>query len=120
MFDHHPRIAVIGLGAMGLPMATHLAATFPVTGFDPFAPRRELAAESGIKTVATPAAACSDADIALMAVRDHDQAETALFGPDGVLTTSAAKSGISTNMASQLNPTWARPTRHGLDAPAVH
>ena len=36
------RVAVIGLGAMGLPMATHLATAFTVTGFDPFEPRREL------------------------------------------------------------------------------
>ncbi|MFE4578877.1 NAD(P)-binding domain-containing protein, partial [Streptomyces chartreusis] len=29
-----PRTAVIGLGAMGLPMATRLAAHLPVTAFD--------------------------------------------------------------------------------------
>ena len=40
MPDSSPHVAVIGLGAMGLPMASHLATTFPVTGFDPFAPRR--------------------------------------------------------------------------------
>ena len=33
-----PHIAVIGLGAMGLPMATHLATTFTVTGFEPYPP----------------------------------------------------------------------------------
>ena len=47
MPNSSPRVAVIGLGAMGLPMAAHLATTFSVIGFDPFAPRRELAAESG-------------------------------------------------------------------------
>ncbi len=45
MSENSTNIAVIGLGAMGLPMATHLATTFSVTGFDPFEPRRQLAAE---------------------------------------------------------------------------
>ena len=55
MPDSSLHVAVIGLGAMGLPMATHLATTFTVTGFDPFEPRRELASESGVAAEATPA-----------------------------------------------------------------
>ena len=46
MPDSSLHVAVIGLGAMGLPMASHLATTFAVTGFDPFEPRRELAREA--------------------------------------------------------------------------
>ena len=60
------RVAVIGLGAMGLPMATHLATAFTVTGFDPFEPRRELAAEGGVIPAATPSEASREADIALV------------------------------------------------------
>jgi 3-hydroxyisobutyrate dehydrogenase-like beta-hydroxyacid dehydrogenase len=75
-----PHIAVIGLGAMGLPMAIHLATTFVVTGFEPFPPRRGQAEMAGITAESTPAAACTEADIALLAVRDQAQAETALFG----------------------------------------
>ena len=59
--------------------------TFSVTGFDPFEPRRKLAAEQGIVAGATPEGACKDAEIALLAVRDQGQAESALFGEDGVL-----------------------------------
>ena len=114
MTDRPSRIAVIGLGAMGLPMAAHLATTFPVTGFDPFAPRRELAAESGIVAVATPAAACPDADIALLAVRDHPQAESALFGPDGVLTT--LKLGSPVILTSTVGPDAARDLADRLEA----
>ncbi len=88
--NNRPHIAVIGLGAMGLPMATHLATTFAVTGFEPYEPRRGEAEQAGINAESTPAAACGEADIALLAVRDHAQAETALFGPDGV-TRDAAK-----------------------------
>ena len=87
-----PHIAVIGLGAMGLPMATHLATTFAVTGFEPsrLAVRRQSKPASTPKS--TPAAACTEADIALLAVRDQAQAETALFGPDGVTQTLKAGS----------------------------
>ena len=114
MTNRQPRIAVIGLGAMGLPMATHLATTFPVTGFDPFAPRRDLAAENGILAEATPAAACGDADVALLAVRDHPQAEAALFGPDGVLTT--LKPGSPVILTSTVGPDAARDLADRLDA----
>jgi 3-hydroxyisobutyrate dehydrogenase len=114
MTDRQPRIAVIGLGAMGLPMAAHLAATFPVTGFDPFPPRRELAAESGIIAEATPAAACPDADIALLAVRDQPQAEAALFGPDGVLET--LRPGSPVILTSTVGPEAARDLAGRLEA----
>jgi 3-hydroxyisobutyrate dehydrogenase len=95
-------------------MASHLATTFPVTGFDPFAPRRELASQSGVTAEATPAAACPDADIALLAVRDHAQAETALFGPDGVLTT--LKPGSPVILTSTVGPDAARDLADKLEA----
>jgi 3-hydroxyisobutyrate dehydrogenase len=114
MPDSSPHVAVIGLGAMGLPMASHLATTFPVSGFDPFAPRRELASQSGVRAEATPAAACPDADIALLAVRDHAQAETALFGPDGVLTT--LKPGSPVILTSTVGPDAARDLADKLES----
>ena len=109
-----PHVAVIGLGAMGLPMASHLATAFPVTGFDPFEPRRELAARSGIVAEATPGGACPGADIALLSVRDHAQAETALFGPDGVLST--LKPGSPVILTSTVGPDAARDLADKLDA----
>jgi 3-hydroxyisobutyrate dehydrogenase len=114
MPDSSPHVAVIGLGAMGLPMASHLATTFPVTGFDPFAPRRELASQSGVTAEATPAAACPDADIALLAVRDHAQAEAALFGSDGVLST--LKPGSPVILTSTVGPDAARDLADRLEA----
>jgi 3-hydroxyisobutyrate dehydrogenase len=114
MPETSPRVAVIGLGAMGLPMATHLATAFPVTGFDPFEPRRELAAQSGIATEATPGGACPNADIALLAVRDHAQAESALFGPDGVLST--LKPGSPIILTSTVGPDAARDLADKLEA----
>ncbi len=114
MTESHPHIAVIGLGAMGLPMATHLARTFPVTGFDPFAPQRERAAAGGITASATPGAASTDADIALLAVRDQAQAEEALFGTDGVLSTLVAGSPVI--LTSTIGPAGARALAERLEA----
>lgn len=101
-----PHIAVIGLGAMGLPMAAHLATTFTVTGFEPYAPRREQAELAGITAESTPAAACREADMALLAVRDQAQAETALFGPDGV--EQSLSPGAPVILTSTVGPEAAR------------
>ena len=99
-------IAVIGLGAMGLPMATHLATNFSVTGFDPFDARRQLASEQGILVEATPRGASKNADIALLAVRDQSQAESALLGEEGVL--ASLKPGSPVILTSTIGPEAAR------------
>lgn len=79
------RIAVLGLGAMGLPMASHLAKTFEVTGFDPFEERRTLAAEHGVAVADSAPVAASGADFVLIAVRNAAQLEEVLHGPSGVV-----------------------------------
>jgi 3-hydroxyisobutyrate dehydrogenase len=99
-------IAVVGLGAMGLPMATHLATRFAVTGFDPSPPRRQQAEGAGINAEATPAAACAKADMALLAVRDQVQADGALFGTDGVVDT--LRPGAPVILTSTVGPDGAR------------
>ena len=113
MSENSLNIAVIGLGAMGLPMATHLATTFSVTGFDPFEPRRQLAAEHGIVAEATPESASKDAEIALLAVRDQAQAESALFGEDGVI--ESLKPGSPVILTSTIGPEGARGLADRLD-----
>lgn len=114
MPENSPVVAVIGLGAMGLPMATHLATRFRVNGFEPYEPRRIVAQDSGIPVHSTPAAAARDADVALLAVRDHAQAHSALFGPDGVLDNLPAGSPIV--LTSTIGPDAARELAEKLDA----
>jgi 3-hydroxyisobutyrate dehydrogenase len=104
--DRRPRIAVVGLGAMGLPMATRLAERFTVTGFEPYAPRRAEAQGQGVAVVSTPAEACANADVALLAVRDQAQAEEALFGDEGVLGSLSAGSAVI--LTSTIGPDGAR------------
>ncbi len=77
-------VAVLGLGAMGLPMASRLATGLTVHGFDIAEPRLELARAAGIRTFDGAAAAVDGADAVLLAVRDRAQLEDALFGASGV------------------------------------
>ena len=77
-------VAVLGLGAMGLPMATNLAERFPVRGFDVVAERRALAERAGVVPTGTAAEAVAGADVVLIAVRDRAQLEQLLFGETGI------------------------------------
>ena len=78
-------IAVLGLGAMGLPMATWLTQSFTVTGFDIADERVQLAAEQGVTCRASAREACADADVALVAVRNQAQLEELLYGGAGIV-----------------------------------
>jgi 3-hydroxyisobutyrate dehydrogenase len=75
--------AVLGLGAMGLPMATRLTSRLTVHGFDIAEPRLALAAEAGVLTYDSARNAVDGADAVLLAVRNAAQLEQVLFD-DGV------------------------------------
>jgi 3-hydroxyisobutyrate dehydrogenase len=76
-------IAVLGLGAMGLPMARHLAQSFTVRSYD-IDPAR-CSAAAGFSTACDSAKeVATDADIVLLAVRNRDQLVEVLWGSDGV------------------------------------
>jgi putative dehydrogenase len=79
------RVAVIGLGKMGLPIARNLLERgFAVTGFRR-TPSSELAAVGG--TVApTAAEASADADVILSIVPDAAAVAEVITGPSGTLT----------------------------------
>ncbi|WP_138442612.1 NAD(P)-dependent oxidoreductase [Sinomonas susongensis] len=77
-------VAVLGLGAMGLPMATRLATRLDVRGFDISEERLALAREAGIETFGSAGEAAKGADGVLLAVRNGAQLEDALFGEAGI------------------------------------
>ena len=77
-------VTVLGLGAMGLPMASRLSTAFAVRGFDVNEGRRDLAASAGVERFDTARSACSGSGIVLLAVRNEEQLVDALFGDDGV------------------------------------
>ena len=79
-------VAVLGLGAMGLPMATRLATGLTVHGFDIDDARLRLAADAGVVPSGSARGAVTDADAVLVAVRSGAQLDDVLFGPHGVAT----------------------------------
>jgi 3-hydroxyisobutyrate dehydrogenase len=78
------QVAVVGLGAMGLPMAQRLAGALPVTVFDVAPARAAVAAAAGATVAATATEAAAGSAVVLIAVRTLAQARAALFGPAGI------------------------------------
>lgn len=88
------KIAVVGLGAMGLEMATWLADKFDVVGYDISTDRMDLAAERGVSKTVSAREACSDADVVLVAVRSREQLDDMLYGEAGVAPVMKTGSAI--------------------------
>jgi 3-hydroxyisobutyrate dehydrogenase-like beta-hydroxyacid dehydrogenase len=80
------KVAFLGLGIMGRPMAGHLAsAGFDLTVWNRTASRaEEFAAEHSVQAAATPADAAAGADAAITMVPDTPEVEAVLLGKDGV------------------------------------
>jgi len=80
------RIAFLGLGAMGAPMAAHLARRHTLTVWNRTAPRAtEFAARHGARVAATPRETVRDAEIAITCLPTSREVESLLDGPEGML-----------------------------------
>jgi 3-hydroxyisobutyrate dehydrogenase-like beta-hydroxyacid dehydrogenase len=80
-----PDIAYIGIGLMGLPMATRLVALgYAVTAFDIVPAQLEKARAAGIECAASAAAAVEGATLVLTNLPTPEAVEAAVFGADGV------------------------------------
>lgn len=88
------KVAVLGLGAMGLPMATRLTSQLTVHGFDIAQPRLDLAVEAGVLPFTSAVEAVAGVDAVLLAVRDGAQLEDVLFGEAGIAGSLAAGSVV--------------------------
>jgi putative dehydrogenase len=85
-----PRICVIGLGSMGLGMATSLLRQgFEVTGCDVSEEAMQRFAALGGRTAAAPAAAAAGAGVTIVVVVNAAQTEAVLAGEDGALASMA-------------------------------
>jgi 3-hydroxyisobutyrate dehydrogenase-like beta-hydroxyacid dehydrogenase len=85
----HKRVAFIGLGAMGYPMAGHLAQSgHDVTVFNRTTRRAmDWQAEHDGKVAHTPAEAAIDQDAVILCVGNDDDVEEVTTGSDGALNT---------------------------------
>jgi 3-hydroxyisobutyrate dehydrogenase len=83
-----PRVAVLGLGRMGHPMAARLlAAGVPLTVWNRSAERGAALVALGARRAKTPADAVYDAEIVLTMLADPPALQQVLAAPDGVLKT---------------------------------
>lgn len=80
------RIAFVGLGQMGLPMAKNLVAGgFPVIGFDAFEPARVAAAAEGIEVATCLNQAIEGADCIITMLPNGKVVQDAVLGGDAFL-----------------------------------
>ncbi|MFN8525745.1 MAG: NAD(P)-dependent oxidoreductase [Chloroflexota bacterium] len=119
-----PRVAFVGLGAMGGPMAQNVArAGLPLAVFDVSAPRCAPVVAAGARLANNPSEATLNADITVMMVRTHDQLRAALDGELGVYsaigrgTTLVVMSTVAPGQARALAAECAERGVQFLDAP---
>lgn len=112
------RIGILGLGAMGRPMARHLIAKgFDVAGCDPSAAACERAAALGVAIAATPRELAARSDAVLIVVGFDAQAERAIFGAGGIR--EAARPGLIAAMGSTVAPSFARELARRLEGSGI-
>lgn len=113
------RVAVIGLGSMGLGMAlATMRAGHAVIGVEPDPARADSFKKAGGEVVATPALAAQHAEVVVTAVVNAAQTEFVLLGRDGALETLAA--GAVVIAAATVPPAEAERLGSLVEAEGVH
>src|SRR5579871_4007671 len=81
MSDGMKRTGVIGLGAMGLPMARHMAAKgYAVSGHDLLGDANARAKEHGVKICGSAAEVGAHADVVIVMVATDEQVRDVVLG----------------------------------------
>lgn len=126
--DHaRPKIAFIGLGAMGFAMSTHLVRnSFPVTGYDIYEPtltRWQAACESikasetptaSFKTTTSVTSAVKSAEVVLLMVATHHHVNSALFSDPEVI--ASIPRNVPILLMSTVPPTYPGEVRKRLNS----
>lgn len=114
-----PRVAFIGLGNMGAPMAANLVkAGYTVHGFDPMATAREQAAAAGVQGYESAAAAARDCQVVVTSLPNGDIVKAVYGGDDGLL--AAAPPGTLFIDCSTIDVAHARQAREMATAAGHH
>jgi 3-hydroxyisobutyrate dehydrogenase-like beta-hydroxyacid dehydrogenase len=112
------RIGILGLGAMGRPMARHLLAKgFTVAGYDVAREACERVTALGATIAATPRDLAAQSDAVLIVVGFDAQVEHAVFGANGIR--EAARPGLLLGMGSTVAPSFARDLAHRLESSGI-
>ena len=123
------RVAFLGLGVMGYPMAGHLAlAGHPVTVYNRTAPKAEafvaqLSGQAQVGRADTPAQAAAGADIVFCCVGNDDDLRSVVLGDEGALAGMKPDAifvdhtTASANVARELDAAARAKGLHFIDAP---
>jgi 3-hydroxyisobutyrate dehydrogenase-like beta-hydroxyacid dehydrogenase len=109
------KVGFIGLGAMGIGMATSLVkAGFPVCGYDIYPPSVERFLKCGRKAsgAQTPADAAIDAQVLILMVQNASQADDVLFGSGKAA--DSLPNGSVVILSSTVPPSFVRDLRARL------
>ena len=99
------RVALLGLGTMGIGMAKNLLkAGFPLTVYNRTCGKAEPLAAEGAHVAETPADAARDADVVLSILSDDDASRSTWTGEHGAL--SGAKPGAVLVESSTVTTEW--------------
>jgi len=102
-----PKIAFVGLGAMGSAMVKRLlAAGHPVTGYNRTRAKAEALASLGMAVAGSARAAAEGADVVLSMVTDSEALQDVALRPDGILA-GLGKGAVWAEM-STVNPAVTR------------
>src|SRR3954451_20783925 len=97
------RVAFLGLGIMGRPMATNLVKA----GHEVAAWNRSRGKEvEGARAASSPADAAQGAEVVWLSVSDTNAVETVLFGPQGI--EASLKTGMIVVDSSTIAPSATR------------
>lgn len=97
-----PRIALLGCGLMGTPMARRwLAAGLPLTVWNRTAAKAQALAADGAQVAVTPADAAAQADVVVTMLEDGPVVEQVLFGPAGAAA-AMPRGSLAIDMSSIL------------------
>lgn len=117
-------VAFLGLGAIGAPMARHVASRFPLTVWNRTGSKAEaFAQQSGARAAATPREAAAGADVVITCLPTSREVEALLDGDDGLL--AGMKNGAVLVDCTSGDPTTSQrisqrlapSTQHFIDAP---
>ena len=116
--ENTPKIAFLGIGLMGAPMARNLlAGGFKVTVWNRDSAKAQALAAAGAKVAPSPAAAAKGAGTVITMLASGPVVETVMFGPNGVAE-SLAKGALVIDMSSSP-PEMARDHAKRLAAKGV-
>jgi 3-hydroxyisobutyrate dehydrogenase len=120
------KIAFLGTGIMGAPMAKNLlAAGYKVSCYNRTQTKTATVVEAGGVSCATPAEAAQDADVVISIVTDGPDVENVLFGEQGAMSTLRSgalcidMSTISPEVTRQLGERAAQQGVRFMDAPVT-